>query len=302
MKEISLPSEHGNLRGMVWDDVDNPIGTIQIIHGLVEYHGRYHETAKYFNERGYIVYCSDHLGHGLHILDGKLRGFFLEENGYEAVIDQLAEMNREIRKNHPTLNHYVISHSLGTALIISLLKRNIFFNGVVLSAAFSINPFLMYLNKLLIWPEYIVKGKRGLSDEMEKLTTIKQNAEFEPNRTTHDYLSSDQKSVDEYIADPLCGFKKTTQMWQDLASGFINLWTKKSFGMMDENIPFYLLTGDKDAVNAHGKQAEEIHNLLIQTGFKSEFRVFENMRHEPFQELERQKVFESINKFYSQNN
>ena len=42
MKEISLPSEHGNLRGMVWDDVDNPIGTIQIIHGLVEYHGRYH--------------------------------------------------------------------------------------------------------------------------------------------------------------------------------------------------------------------------------------------------------------------
>ena len=41
MKEFNLPSQHGNLRGVIWDDVQNPIGTIQIAHGLAEYHGRY---------------------------------------------------------------------------------------------------------------------------------------------------------------------------------------------------------------------------------------------------------------------
>ena len=49
MKEFNLPSQHGNLRGVVWDDVRNPIGTVQIAHGLAEYHGRYIETAEFLN-------------------------------------------------------------------------------------------------------------------------------------------------------------------------------------------------------------------------------------------------------------
>ena len=85
MKEFNLPSQHGNLRGVIWDDVQNPIGTIQIAHGLAEYHGRYIETAKFLNDLGYIVYCNDHLGHGLHILAGKPKGYFKEEGGYDAV-------------------------------------------------------------------------------------------------------------------------------------------------------------------------------------------------------------------------
>ena len=59
MKEFSLPSQHGKLRGVVWDEVVNPIGTVQIIHGLVEYHGRYQETAEYLNKNGFIVFCND---------------------------------------------------------------------------------------------------------------------------------------------------------------------------------------------------------------------------------------------------
>ena len=54
MKEFSLPSQHGKLRGVVWDEVVNPIGTVQIIHGLVEYHGRYQETAEYLNKNGFM--------------------------------------------------------------------------------------------------------------------------------------------------------------------------------------------------------------------------------------------------------
>ena len=59
MKIFELPSEHGHLRGAIWENVENPIGTIQIAHGLVEYHDRYDEFAKFLNEHGYIVYCND---------------------------------------------------------------------------------------------------------------------------------------------------------------------------------------------------------------------------------------------------
>ena len=301
MKEFSLPSQHGKLRGVIWDEVENPVGTVQIFHGLVEYHGRYQETADYLNENGFIAYCSDHLGHGLNVTHGGLKGFFKDENGYEAVVDQLGEMNSFIRKENPMLKHFVLSHSLGTALVLSLLKRNIFFDGVLLSAAFSVSNLMIYLNKILLLPEYLFQGKRGISSDMEKFTTQKHNSFYEPNRTTHDYLSSDRDKVDEYIADDLCGFANTTQLWQDLSSGFLNLWTKNTFSQFDSEIPFYLITGDQDKVNNDGKQAEDIHALLVQSGFKSELEVFKNIRHEPFQEVDRKKVLKSVVKFFKSN-
>ena len=301
MKEFSYPSKHGKLRGVIWDEVKNPIATVQIFHGLVEYHARYDETAKFLNKNGFIVYCNDHLGHGLNVTHGGSKGFFKEENGYEAVVDQLSELNAIIRKERPTIKHFVLSHSLGTCFLLSLLKRNVFFDGVVMSAAFSVNRFMLILNKMLLLPEYFIKGKKGISDEMEKLTTQKHNSFFEPTRTSHDYLSRDKRKVDEYVADELCGYRNTTQLWQDLANGFQNLWTKLTFSTFDEKIPFHIISGDQDKVNNDGSQAENIHNLLIESGFKSELKIFKGMRHEPFQEKERQKVFESILDFYIEN-
>jgi len=301
MKEFSYPSKHGKLRGVIWDEVKNPIATIQIFHGLVEYHARYDETAKFLNKHGFIVYCNDHLGHGLNVIHGGSKGFFKEENGYEAVVDQLSELNAIIRKERPTIKHFVLSHSLGTCFLLSLLKRNVFFDGVVMSAAFSVNRFMLILNKMFLLPEYFIKGKMGISDEMEKLTTQKHNSFFEPTRTSHDYLSSDKIKVDEYVADELCGYPNTTQLWQDLANGFQNLWSKTTFSTFDEKIPFHLISGDQDKVNNDGTDAENIHNLLIESGLKSELKIFKGMRHEPFQEKERQKVFASILDFYLTN-
>lgn len=301
MKEFSYPSKHGKLRGVIWDKVKSPIATVQILHGLVEYHARYDETAKFLNKHGFIVYCNDHLGHGLNVTDGYPKGFFKDEGGYDAVVDQLNELNSIIRKENPTIKHFVLSHSLGTCFLLSLLKRNIFFDGVVMSAAFSVSRFMLSLNKLLLLPEYFIKGKMGISDQMEKLTTQKHNSFFEPIRTSHDYLSSDRQKVDEYIADELCGYPNTTQLWQDLANGFHNLWSKMTFSDFDEKIPFLHITGDQDKVNNDGAQAENIHNLLIQLGFESELKIFKNMRHEPFQEKKRQIVFKSVLDFYLSN-
>ena len=99
MKEFSYPSKHGKLRGVIWDKVKNPIATIQIFHGLVEYHARYDETAKFLNKHRFIVYCNDHLGHGLNVSHGGPKGFFKEESGYEA------DTNRITHARHHELIH-----------------------------------------------------------------------------------------------------------------------------------------------------------------------------------------------------
>ena len=136
---------------------------------------------------------------------------------------------------------------------------------------------------------------------MEKHTTLKHNAFFKPNRTTHDYLSRDKRKVDEYIADPYCGFPKTIQLWKDLILGFKNLWTNKSFAEIDSEIPFLIISGDEDPINDKGKQAERIYNLFIDCGFKAEFELYQGMRHEPLTEIDRGIVFDRVAKFFKEN-
>ena len=48
----------------VWDTVDNPVGIVQIVHGMAEHVSRYDEMARYLNSRGFIVAGDDHRAHG----------------------------------------------------------------------------------------------------------------------------------------------------------------------------------------------------------------------------------------------
>ena len=67
---------------------------------------------------------------------------------------------------------------------------------------------------------------------------------------------------------------------------------------IDENNRFLCLTGSQDSVNVNGKQSEKIHNLLIDLGLESEFISYEGMRHEIFNELDREKVFTQVLEFF----
>ncbi len=48
----------------IWDKVKNPVGVVQIIHGMDEHVRRYDRFAKFLNKNGYIVFGDDHRAHG----------------------------------------------------------------------------------------------------------------------------------------------------------------------------------------------------------------------------------------------
>ena len=45
-------------------ETENIKGLIQVCHGMTEYMERYEDFAKYFTERGYIVFGNDIISHG----------------------------------------------------------------------------------------------------------------------------------------------------------------------------------------------------------------------------------------------
>ena len=65
MRETVFRTNDGqNLICVIWNNVKNPIGVVQIIHGMDEHMRRYDRFAKYFNKNGYIVFGDDHRAHG----------------------------------------------------------------------------------------------------------------------------------------------------------------------------------------------------------------------------------------------
>lgn len=65
MKNLKIKGYNNfELACYLWDDVKNPKGVVQIIHGMQEHAKRYNDFAEYLNTQDLIVFASDLRGHG----------------------------------------------------------------------------------------------------------------------------------------------------------------------------------------------------------------------------------------------
>ena len=73
-EEIIQGFNNYDIAAYLWDDVSSPKAVIQIVHGMQEHASRYDHFAKYLNKNGFIVFATDHRGHGKTAGDVKLLG------------------------------------------------------------------------------------------------------------------------------------------------------------------------------------------------------------------------------------
>ena len=91
-KEIkTLKSSNGisTITGILYLPTSEPKALIQISHGMVEHIGRYDEFMTYLANEGYAVCGHDHIGHGKSVGADETFGFFKNENGHQALVDDL---------------------------------------------------------------------------------------------------------------------------------------------------------------------------------------------------------------------
>ena len=274
-----------------------PKGVIHIYHGLAEHFGRYKETTNYFNSIGYHIVGIDHRGHGHWIEAGATPGFFAKENGWDLVVDDMETSFKKIQSTYPDLSHIILAHSMGTWLTLSLLQRNIYPSKVILSASSKLSVAQLSIQKFIIKVIKLFKGSKSQSHFSNLLTTKQFNSQFKPNRTTHDWLSSNHESVDAYIKDPLCGFVPTNQMYEDLAGGVIKAFSQKQMQAMDSNLPILLIAGTKDPVGENGKGVEALNTFLTKYNQSVQLVLLPELRHEILNEIKKDQALSSILKF-----
>jgi alpha-beta hydrolase superfamily lysophospholipase len=269
---------------------------VQIAHGLAEHAGRYARLAEALNVAGYGVYANDHRGHGQTCRNPDEMGFFGRHNGWLLCLDDLWRVNRHITAEHPGTPIVLLGHSMGSRLAEQFLEEHgDALAGAVLSGPGGDPTALAAIGRLILRLERLRLGPEGRSKLANGLAFGAFNKQFAPARTAFDWLSRDPAEVDKYVADPLCGFNATVQLWIDMLDGALGASTARQRSRIPKTLPVYIIAGERDPVSANTRQL-----FAMLAGYKAaglqnvQYRFYPEARHELFNETNRDEVVQDL--------
>lgn len=251
-----------------------PRAVIQIAHGLAEHAPRYARLVEKLTQEGYAVYSNDHRGHGASKDVHGLGNF--GPRGFQALVDDMAELTQLAKRENPGKPIVLLGHSLGSfAAQIYLLDHHRQLNALVLSGTAAIDKLLEAIQ---------ASGKPASLEAF--------NAPFEPARTPFDWLSRDEKEVDKYIADPLCGFQAEEASLGSLFQLGVGARHDGRLVRVRKDLPIYIISGERDPIVGEGTaNTQALINSYQGAGLTNiTHQIYKNGRHEMFNETNRGEV------------
>lgn len=269
-------------------------GAVQIAHGMAEHSARYARVAEALTGAGYLVWANDHRGHGQTIADPEEQGHFADEDGWTKVLGDLHLLNRHIASEHPSLPRCLLGHSMGSFMAQDYMAGHPgAVDAVVLSGSNVGGGALVHAGRLAARIERLRQGRHGQSALLANLSFGAYNKAFQPARTEFDWLSRDEAEVDAYVADPLCGFRCTNQLWVDLLDALASLG--RPYANLPKALPIYVVAGSRDPVSDGTKGLVKLLAAYERAHLTEvSHRFWPEARHEIFNETNRDEVLADL--------
>lgn len=294
-EKIASMDSKNNLNVIIWETEKEPIGVLQIVHGMAEYIDRYDNFAKYMTEQGFNVIGHDHLGHGHSVSDERDYGFFAEENGDKIIIEDMHSVTQYAREKWEELPNFILGHSMGSFCLRQYLTKysNDVFGAIIMGTGW-IPSAAALLGKTIATNTCKSKGSHTVNPLLIKLTLEPYNKPFAPARTNCDWLSRDEKQVDLYVNDKLCGFDFTAGAYKDFFTILEKIAKNRQLIGMRKSLPILITSGSVDPVG--GKKAcEKLNAQYKRCGIDDvTLKLWENDRHEILNELDKSYVYRYI--------
>ena len=294
-EKIASTDSKNNLNVIIWETEKEPIGVLQIVHGMAEYIDRYDNFAKYMTEHGFNVIGHDHLGHGHSVSDERDYGFFAEENGDKIIIEDMHSVTQYSREKWEELPNFILGHSMGSFCLRQYLTKysNDVFGAIIMGTGW-IPSAAALLGKTIATNTCKSKGSHTVNPLLIKLTLEPYNKPFAPARTNCDWLSRDEKQVDLYVNDKLCGFDFTAGAYKDFFTILEKIAKNRQLIGMRKSLPILITSGSVDPVG--GKKAcEKLNAQYKRCGIDDvTLKLWENDRHEILNELDKSDVYRYI--------
>ncbi|MBC1704052.1 alpha/beta hydrolase [Listeria welshimeri] len=293
-KEMKLKAADGlELHLHIWDEVEKPIGLIQIVHGMAEHGARYDLFAKRLNQAGYIVVADDHRGFGKSAINESYLGHLDGETGFQNMIQDEVSVRTYIKENYPNLPYFIFAHSMGSFIIRTFMAQHQV-DGVILSGS-GLQPTALLKMGQIITKHRVKKDDKKRSGFLNKLAFWGYNKPFNENHR-FSWLSRDVAVYGAYEKDPFCGpVVGTSGFFHNLFEVVKVSQQKETLESVPKDLPILLLSGSDDPVGHFGKDTPKIALALEKAGVEDvTYKIYENARHELVNELCKETVFQDV--------
>jgi alpha-beta hydrolase superfamily lysophospholipase len=243
-----------------------PRGALLVVHGYAEHSGRYEALGAWFAARGLAVHAYDQRGHG------RSEGARCHVDRFGEYLDDLDRVLERVRGEHAGLPVVLVGHSMGGLVVASYLadRRPPVAAAVTSGALLALGPGVSRARVLaarairLVWPRLALGS--GL----------------DPNG-----LSRDEEVVRRYVEDPLV----QRSMTAGLGAEILATVPRTAARAFEVQVPVLVLHGAEDPMcPIEGSAA--FHGGLQVPGCA--FRGYPGLRHEIFNEPEREQVFADV--------
>ncbi len=297
VSNVRFTSSDGKSRvhGWVYAPTEaNAVALLQLSHGMCEYIGRYQWFMESLCSMGFVVFGHDHIGHG-ESSEPENYGFFGEKNGWQHLVADVHRMSLLVREKYPELPLFLFGHSMGSFVTrLYTAKHGKELSGLILSGTGGPNP----LAKAGVAAASVIaklKGPMWRCPVLEKMAFGSYNSKYQPQRTSHDWLTRDESIIDKYMNDPKCTFRFTACGFRDLFSMVAECNSKKCFASLPKTLPVLLISGDMDPVGDYGKGIVKVQEEMMKAGMTDVGMIlYPQARHELLNELNREEVLQDI--------
>jgi len=274
------------------NDTSNVKGVIQIAHGIGEHAGRYQSIATILQNEGYEIYANDHRAHGKSVKTKVALGFYDGDNYFENAVDDMHQLSLVINTTHPKQKIILFGHSMGALLSRQYVTQ--YGNDLQALVLSGTGSYMKGLGFVGLTASTIVSSFMGRTANNNFLRDVffgEFNKKFKPNRTKLDWISSDEKQVDIFEADPYRIEDFSLGIFIDVIkhSKYVNSTTV--FKATPKKLPIYLFSGDKDPVGEMGKGIKKVHREFKKAGVKDiTLHLYKGGRHEMLNEINKKEV------------
>lgn len=284
---FSFPSVTGlPLDARRWAPAGEPVGILQLVHGMAEHIDRYDWVARQLAAKGWLVVGHTHLGHGE---NAPIKGYFADQKGWQCLIDDVHTLRTRTAAEFPTLPYVILGHSMGSFVTRCYLTQyGQGLAGCVLSGTGYFPPVVVMGGLAVANLVCLLGGGKKSSPLINAIGFSGNNKAFAPNRTDFDWLTRDEAQVDKYCADPLCGFLFTGSGYRDMFRGLKRLNDLPALQGIPSDLPVLFLSGEKDPIGSMGQGVETVAAQFRSAGLQQvTVKLFPEGRHELFNELNR---------------
>lgn len=277
-------------------------GIVQLVHGMNEYKERYRPFMTFLVKSGYITIIHDHRGHGKSIESPDDLGFFYE-GGYEALIEDTHEITEEIKDYTAKLTGQrlpviLLGHSMGSMVVRSYIRKydSDINKLVVIGCPSKLAGMKPGLALIKLFKK--IKGERKRDMFISTLVMGGYEKRFRKEGMPRSWVNSNLSEVAKFNADPFCMFVFTLNGFENLVKLSMLTYTDGGYAMNNPNLPIKFFSGKDDPCAVSEKAFNKAIDHIKKQGYTNvSGRLYEGMRHEILNEIQKGLVYDEILEF-----